>query len=51
MIVYEKLNAQQSLAEQLKRMADLQIKAFKEGKKLDDIQKIGICIEAKAEDE
>jgi hypothetical protein len=25
--------------------------AFREGKKLDEIQKIGICIEAKAEDE
>lgn len=45
------LSAQENLAEQLKRMADLQMKAFREGKKLDEIQKIGICIEAKAEDE
>lgn len=45
------LSAQESLAEQLRRMADIQMKAFREGKSLNDIQKIGICIESKAEDE
>lgn len=45
------LSAQESLAEQLRRMADIQMKAFREGKSLNDIQKIGICIESKVEDE
>lgn len=45
------LSAQESLAEQLRRMADLQMKAFKEGKKLDDIQKINICVEGRIDDE
>lgn len=45
------LSAQESLAEQLRRMADLQMQAFKDGKKLDDIQKISICVEAKVDDE
>ena len=38
------LSAQENLAEQLRRMADLQMKAFREGKSLNDIQKIGISI-------
>ena len=45
------LSAQENLAEQLRRMADIQMKAFREGKSLNDIQKIGICIESKVEDE
>lgn len=45
------LSAQESLAEQLRRMADMQMKAYKEGKSLNEIQKIGICIEARSEDE
>ena len=38
------LSAQENLAEQLRRMADLQMKAFREGKNLNDIQRIGISI-------
>lgn len=45
------MSAQESLAEQLRRMADLQMKAFQNGKSLDDIQKISICVEGKVEDE
>ena len=45
------LSAQESLAEQLRRMADLQMRAFKDGKNLDDIQRISICVEATVEDE
>ena len=49
MIKYK--SAQESLAEQLRRMADLQMQAFKNGKSLDEIQKISICVEGKVEDE
>ena len=49
MIKYK--SAQESLAEQLRRTADLQMKAFQSGKKLEDIQKISICVEGKVEDE
>ena len=49
MIKYK--SAQESLAEQLRRMADLQMQAFKNGKSLDDIQKISICVEGKVDDE
>lgn len=45
------LSAQESLAEQLRRMADLQMKAFQSGKSLDDVQKIKVCIEARPDDE
>ena len=43
------LSAQESLAEQLRRMADLQMKAFQSGKRLEDIQKIGISINSEDE--
>ena len=49
MIKYK--SAQESLAEQLRRMADLQMQAFKNGKSLDEIQKISICVEGKVDDE
>ena len=45
------ISAQESLAEQLRRMADLQMRAFKDGKNIDDIQRISICVEATVEDE
>lgn len=45
------LSAQESLAEQLRRMADLQMRAFKDGKSINDIQRINICVEAKVDDE
>lgn len=45
------LSAQESLAEQLRRMADLQMQAFKDGKNINDIQRINICVEAKVDNE
>ena len=45
------MSAQESLAEQLRRMADLQMRAFKDGKNINDIQRINICVEAKVDDE
>lgn len=44
-------SAQESLAEQLRRMADLQMRAFQSGKSLDDVQKIKVCVEARPDNE